>query len=509
MTPAATFNYLQFIDSDFILLPAHLEIEHILLPLLRKSGRLAIIQNSQQAIIGCLDSFGIARAYQQGLSKSTLLGDLELIQPLLLQATIDFHTVFEHWSADINRPIIIQAENGNILGHVRASVLVQGMMPQILYQEAEISRLTLELSRRDEYLGIVSHDLRAPLAVIQLAVDFLQIDEHAQSMNVQAQSFIERIKRNSNSAQFLVNGLLESVRTHGGLKLNFDQVILSSIVDDVVQSINLVAHQKKQTIVAKHLEEIKVYLDIGRIRQVLENLLMNAVKYSPLNAQINAQTSLVERDGNFYAVLQVTNPGARISPEEGRRLFTPFVQGNNAEPLADGVGLGLSIVQKVIELHEGMIEVGGDNPDEVCLQVFLPNATSVLSSHKDKLPCSANSVLVVDDDEGICEFTETGLTAAGFQVFTASDGARAFSIFQRHRPSLVISDIRMNRVDGFELLAKIRESSPQTPVILCSGFYAGLEKDLSHSALKPDMFVDKPFRLSELVINVKRLLGDV
>jgi CheY-like chemotaxis protein len=341
-----------------------------------------------------------------------------------------------------------------------------------------------------------------------LAVDYIQLPEHFQTMSHQVQSFVERIKRNSDNAQFLVRGLLESIRSQGGLQLSFDQVVFSGLVDDAVKSLNIVAQQKQQTISARHIDEIKVYLDTGRMRQVLENLIMNAIKYSSAKSHITVQTLLAERDGVTYAVFKLTNPGKSISASEGKKLFAPFVQGQNADAMKDGVGLGLSIVHKVVELHEGFIEVGSDNPNEVCFQVFLPNATSVLGTHRDQIIPSGQSVLVVDDDEEIREFAEAGLTAAGFHVFTADNGARAYSIFQRHKPQLIISDIRMNRVDGFELLAKVRESSPDTPVILFSGFYAGLERDMKHTNLKPDLFMDKPFRMSELVANVKRLLGE-
>ncbi len=509
MDTAAHLDLHQIIDTDFVLLPAEAELDQALTPLLRKPGRLGVVQNDAGKILGCLDSYAIAKALAQGEARTQLLRNLHLIQPVLADDAMTTDKLLQYFGEDAYRPVIVLGAGQTIVGHMTAVQLLKWLAPQLLGGFGEVAGLQQELARRDEYLGIVAHDLRAPLSVIQLATDFLQLPEHLQTMSDQVQSFIERIKRNSDSAQFLVRGLLESVTTQGGLQLAFDQVVFSSIIDEAVKSLNLVAYQKGQAIVARHVDEIKVYLDTGRIRQVIENLMMNAIKYSPKDCQITAQTLLEERQGVTYAVFKLSNPGQSISAEEGRRLFEPFVQGSNAEPRKDGVGLGLSIVQKVVELHEGFIEVGSENPNEVCFRVFLPNATSVLGTHRDQIIPAGQSILLVDDDEEIREFAEAGLTAAGFHVFTADNGARAFSIFQRHKPQIIISDIRMNRVDGFELLAKVRESSPQTPVILCSGFYAGLEKDLKHSHLKPDLFVDKPFRMSELVGSVRRLLGEI
>ncbi len=499
----------QIIDTDFVLFPPDIELEQAIAPILRKPGRLGIVQRAQGEIVGCLDSFSIAKALANAVARSLTLDQLPLIKPITTDVSVTSAALLQYFAEDFFRPVIVMGNGTSIIGHLTSVQMLKWLSPLQRQRSEQIAGLELELARRDEYLGIVAHDLRAPLSVIQLAVDFMQLPEHLQTMSEQVQSFIERIKRNSDSAQFLVRGLLDSVRSQGGLQLAFDQVILSAIVDDAVKSLNLVASQKAQVIVAKHVDEIKVYLDTGRIRQVIENLMMNAIKYSSANCQIDVQTYLEDREGQSFAVIKLSNPGQSISPEEGRRLFEPFVQGSNAEALRDGVGLGLSIVHKVVELHEGFIEVGSDRMDEVCFKVFLPNATSVLGTHRDQIIPSGQTVLVVDDDEGIREFAEVGLTEAGFHVFTAENGARAYSIFQRHKPALVISDIRMNRVDGFELLAKIREISPNTPVILCSGFYAGLEKDLKHSHLKPDLFVDKPFRMKELVSHVQRLIGDV
>lgn len=508
MEAKSPLDVLQILDTDFVLLPDEVLFEKALAPLLRRPGRLGIVQNDQGAILGCLDSHVIAKVLMEDGARSQPLGKIKLQQPMLTDTSVTAEQLIQYFNEDIYRPVIVRGEAGSIVGHLTSVQLLKWLMPQERSVAEQVNALQQELARRDEYLGIVAHDLRAPLSVIQLAVDYIQLPEHFQTMSTQVQSFVERIKRNSDNAQFLVRGLLESIRSQGGLQLAFDQVIFSALVDDAVKSLNLVAHQKQQTIVAKHIDEIKVYLDTGRMRQVLENLIMNAIKYSAVKSQIMVQTLLTERDGVTYAVFKLTNPGKSISAADGKKLFAPFVQGQNAEALKDGVGLGLSIVHKVVELHEGFIEVGSDNPNEVCFQVFLPNATSVLGTHRDQIIPSGQSILVVDDDEEIREFAEAGLTAAGFHVFTADNGARAYSIFQRHKPQLIISDIRMNRVDGFELLAKVRESSPNTPVILFSGFYAGLERDLKHTSLKPDLFLDKPFRMSELVAQVKRLLGE-
>jgi two-component system CheB/CheR fusion protein len=508
MEAKSPLDVLQILDTDFVLLPDEVLFEKALGPLLRKPGRLGIVQNHQGEILGCLDNYGIAKALLEEGARTQPLGKIKLLAPMLTDTAVTAEQLIQYFNEDIFRPVIVRGEAGSIVGHLTSVQLLKWLMPQERSVAEQVAALRQELERRDEYLGIVAHDLRAPLSVIQLAVDYIQLPEHFQTMSHQVQSFVERIKRNSDNAQFLVRGLLESIRSQGGLQLSFDQVVFSGLVDDAVKSLNIVAQQKQQTISARHIDEIKVYLDTGRMRQVLENLIMNAIKYSSAKSHITVQTLLAEREGVTYAVFKLTNPGKSISASEGKKLFAPFVQGQNADAMKDGVGLGLSIVHKVVELHEGFIEVGSDNPNEVCFQVFLPNATSVLGTHRDQIVPSGQAVLVVDDDEEIREFAEAGLTAAGFHVFTADNGARAYSIFQRHKPLLIISDIRMNRVDGFELLAKVRESSPDTPVILFSGFYAGLERDMKHTNLKPDLFMDKPFRMSELVANVKRLLGE-
>ncbi|MCX6128732.1 MAG: hybrid sensor histidine kinase/response regulator [Proteobacteria bacterium] len=496
------------LDTNYVCLSAQLDLGEAMHRVLQKPGRLGFVIDSSQRILGCLDAYAIAQAFQAGLSPKTPLFELGLVKVRQVSDSCDTASILKNITENYSDPVLVLDQEAKILGYISTSLLMHALLLQRQEQHTEISQLTLDLARRDEFLGIVSHDLRAPLSVIQLAVEYLQTVEHIETLSAQALSFIERIKRNSDSAQFLVNGLLESFRKGHGLRLNFDQVLLGSIVDDAVQSISLIARQKSQTIITEHLDELLVSIDVGRMRQVIENLLMNAVKYSPIQCQIKAQTRREEKDGEIFAVFRLSNPGMRISPEEGRRLFSPFVRGRNAEPLVDGVGLGLSIVQKFVDLHDGFIEVGGDNAAEVCFEVFLPHADSVHNGQKHASSAKAPTILLVDDEEEILAFMEAGLSNAGFQVILAKDGAEGYSLFKRHKPDLVFSDIRMNHLDGFELLAKIRGSHRNTPVILCSGFYAELDRDLQRSPLKPELFIQKPFRLGKLIKQIHQILAE-
>jgi signal transduction histidine kinase len=500
------FDINPVIDTDFILLHHDVSLGDAMPAVLRRPGRLGVVQDTQQKILGCIDAYVIARALQRGQGAATPLTTITLANPALIGVTETLSGLLDLFLKDLYRPVLVKSGDGALLGHVPPARLLQWISPRQLEVLQNVSDLKSDLERRDEYLEIVSHDLRAPLSVIQLATDYLQLPEQEQGMTEQVRSFIERIRRNCTNAQSLVTGLLDTVRASGGLQLNYDQVVLSGVINDLVKSLSIVAEKRGLKIVARHVDEIKIYLDVERIRQVFENVIMNAIKYAPQGASIGVRTQLQEHEGQTYALFQVTNPGNRITLEEGRRLLDPFVQGANQGATKDGVGLGLSIVKKIVELHEGIIEFGGDKEHEVSFKVLLPNATSVLSLHKGQGRRTQRSVLVVDDDPEIRDFTEAVLAAAGFEVLTAEDGARAFSLFQRHKPDLVMSDIRMNKVDGFELLAKVREVNSNVPFILCSGYYLGLEKDLQHSNLKPDLFIDKPFKITELVRDIEAVL---
>jgi PAS domain S-box-containing protein len=324
------------------------------------------------------------------------------------------------------------------------------------------ARLFRDLERanriKDEFLATLSHELRTPLNAV---LGWTRILQRGSISPDRVGTILETIERNASAQMQLVEELLDlSAMAAGGLRLSVTRVDLRDIVGGAIETIRPAADAKSLTLrlsIADGVGEIAG--DPARLRQVLWNLLANAVKFTPARGDID----LTVADGPTDVEIAVRDTGPGISREFLPHVFEPFRQGESSSTrVAGGLGLGLAIVRHIVEAHGGTVTAHSDG--EGCGSVFtvrLPSGRGAAAVEpRFAATLRGRRVLAVDDDESTQELVATMLVMYGVSVRTAGRAAQAMQILGEWRPDVLLADIAMPGEDGYTLLRRIRSLPP-------------------------------------------------
>jgi signal transduction histidine kinase len=320
-------------------------------------------------------------------------------------------------------------------------------------------RLVQQLQERDrlkdEFLAMLSHELRNPLGAIVTAVRLLELlgtpDERATRAR-------EVIARQSLQLARMVDDLLEVSRvTAGQVSLLPGPVIVRDVLERAVETLRAAGRLPSHRVVVR-ADESMVEADDTRLEQILTNLLVNAVKYTDPGGEIVAEVEGMADE----VVIQVKDTGIGISPELLPRVFDVFVQGRQTLDRAEGgLGLGLALVRKLVELHGGTVLALSDGPGTgSTFVVRLPRLEGARppasEAHAPLPPVQSLRVLIVEDDEDGREMMRSLLTLRGHEVIEASTGLEAIEIAHRKSPHLALVDLGLPGIDGFEVGRRLR-----------------------------------------------------
>jgi len=359
---------------------------------------------------------------------------------------------------------------------------------------AEIDR------RKDEFLAMLSHELRAPLAPIVSAVQILHLQEDEGLVQRQACMIIER---QVGQLKHLVDDLLEVSRiTTGKMHLRTAPVVLNTIVELGVEAVTpLVDWRHHQLTVAVPAELLHVKGDAARLEQVVVNLLTNAAKYTDEGGHIWMD---LEREGDT-AVMRVRDNGIGISADLLPRVFDLFTQGGRSLDRAQGgLGIGLSLVRSLVEIHGGTVTASSEPGGGSEFVVRLPLSLAVPALPARPLARIAGDagcrVLVVDDSVDTTHSLALLLSAAGHCVRTANDGLAALAAIAGEAPDAVLMDIGLPGIDGYEVARRIRQQPGADRMVLVAMTGYGQERDrqLAREA-GFDHHLVKPADLDELL----------
>ncbi|RIL01327.1 MAG: hypothetical protein DCC71_18125 [Proteobacteria bacterium] len=313
--------------------------------------------------------------------------------------------------------------------------------------------------RKDEFLATLAHELRNPLAPIRNAAQFLKLQPAADPKVRIASDMVERQVEHMSR---LIDDLLDVSRiTQGKLQLRRERVHLAEVVQNALDATRPHVERAGHKLgVSLPSESIELYADRVRLAQVLANLLDNACKYTEPGGRI---WLTAERRGDD-AVVSVRDTGIGIAAEHLAELFEMFTQvGPAAERSGGGLGIGLALVRGLVELHGGAIEARSAGPGRgsefvVTLPLIAPPASA---TEADAPPRAAargpqRSILVVDDNRDSAESMAMMLELGGHRVRTAHAGADALEAARAGRPDLVILDLGMPQMDGYEVCRRLR-----------------------------------------------------
>ncbi len=325
--------------------------------------------------------------------------------------------------------------------------------------------------RKTRFVATMAHELRNPLAPIRHAVDLLmQTDDLAPT----AASARDIIDRQSRHLARLVDDLLDMSRiTNDRLRLQCERVLLSALVDQAYEAVaEQVAGREQSITVELPAQPVRLNADAARLVQVLVNLLDNASKYSPEGARIELSA---ERDGD-EAVVRVSDSGIGIDAADLPRLFEMFAQvGEDTGADSGGLGIGLALTRRLVELHGGTIGATSDGAGKgSTLTVRLPALAEEKTSGEPAAAAPGarasgaavgtaadaagkGGILIADDNDDVVQSLAMLLELRGYDVDIAHDGLQALAAVERERPDTVILDIGMPGLDGHAACRRIRQ----------------------------------------------------
>ncbi len=353
----------------------------------------------------------------------------------------------------------------------------------------ENDRLYQELRQvdrhKDEFLAMLAHELRNPLAPIRNSLHLIRLSPNPLPPELQENWAI--IDRQVNYLVRLVDDLLDVSRiSQGKIQLQMENLDLATVVDRALESSRPLIHAREHTInVSVAKEPLAIEADPVRLVQVLANLLNNAAKYTPEKGRIDLS---VEREGD-QAVVKVRDTGVGISPEILPRLFDLFTQSKRSLDRSEGgLGIGLTLVRHITEMHGGTVEASSAGPGlGSSFTLRLPIASnSSPRAPKAVLPALTKAlravrVLVVDDNQDSVATLSRLLHVMGNQAMTAHDGARALELAAKFRPDVILLDIGLPGMDGYEVARRIRSLPGLESTVLVALTGYGSTEDRQHS----------------------------
>jgi PAS domain S-box-containing protein len=382
----------------------------------------------------------------------------------------------------------------------------QELRRQIAAQQTARAAAEEALRVKDDFLAMLGHELRNPLAPILMAVDLMKLRGAG---NLERERAI--IERQAKHLVALVSDLLDISRiARGKLEIRRDPVDIGAIISEAVEMASPLVQQRRHAItVAIPPARLVVTGDAQRLSQVFANLLTNAAKYTEPGGAISVRAELDGQD----VIVRVRDTGIGMDQEMIASMFEPFVQATQTiERSRGGLGLGLTIVRSILRLHGGSISAsspGRDQGSEFAIRLPLVEAEATVD-RTDASPPPGVRVLVVDDNEDGAILLSEALAAAGYQARFALDGLTALELAEEFIPDIAILDIGLPVVDGYELARRFARHPrlSRTRLVAVTGY--GQPEDRQRSAKAGfAAHLVKPVDLSQLHAILEAVHGRV
>ena len=355
--------------------------------------------------------------------------------------------------------------------------------------------------RKDEFLATLAHELRNPLAPIRTSMSVLR--RLAPAANVAR--IVDVVERQVVHLTRLVDDLLDVARiSTGKVELQARRTTVRSVVTHALEISGSAVQDKAHRLkVTQPDGEFVLHADHARVVQSVANLLVNAAKFTPEHGEIELDAEVHGDTVRF----RVKDNGRGLQEQSKGQIFDLFAQAPVPGELASGLGIGLNLAKRFAEMHGGTISVSSDGPDRgsefvLSLPVVVvgpaettaPAPTAAAPHH----PAHARKILVVDDNVDAADSLEALLSIEGFTVAVAYDGEAALAAVRNDPPVIVLMDIGMPRMDGYEAARRIREETAGIRLIALTGWGQDLDRRKAEAAGFNAHFV-KPVDLEQLL----------
>jgi two-component system CheB/CheR fusion protein len=398
----------------------------------------------------------------------------------------------EYWSHPIER-------DGDVIGAVVTFL-------DITERRRAEEEVQEGVRRREQFLAMLSHELRNPLAAILSATRLIEGAVVADTVRQEAGLVVERQAKHMAR---LLDDLLDVARiTRGRIALRNERIDLRDTTRSAIEALGpFLAEHDTHLEVDIPDEPIPVIGDPARLQQIQANLLSNASKYSPRGGQIRMK--LARLDG--HAMIRVADEGQGIEPEMLPRIFDLFVQGDRSLARSEGgLGIGLTLLRSLVELHNGHVEAHSEGRDKgTVFTVWLPLASTVSAragGADGRSTEAVRTVVLVEDQADARRMMQLLLESRGVNVFTAENGMEGAALIERVQPDLALVDLGLPIMSGFELARQIREKGDSTTrLVALSGYgqdadiQAALDAGFDEHVTKPP----DPERLEQLLVGAR------
>lgn len=401
---------------------------------------------------------------------------------------------------------------------------------QLRCTNEQLAQANLHLVRatqlKDEFLANMSHELRTPLNAILGMTEGLQEQIFGEITERQSKA-LKTIEHSGFHLLELINDILDVARIEAGqMELDCTPTAVAPLCQSSLTFVRQQALTKQIRLDIKlPLNLPALLVDERRIRQVLINLLNNAVKFTPEGGHVTLEvTSLNALEEALakpsFLRIAVIDTGIGIAPEHSNQLFQPFIQIDSAlNRKYQGTGLGLALVKRIVELHGGQVGLTSEEGAGSCFTIDLPCVAAPLTAtaslalpqpsgepHQPE-PDNAPLILIVEDNETNIMMVSSYLQAKGYRALLANNGQQAISLAQAHRPDLILMDIQMPDMDGLEAIQHLRRDPclVSVPIIALTALAMTGDRERCLTAGAND-YVTKPIKLKQLTELLATLL---
>jgi two-component system CheB/CheR fusion protein len=383
-----------------------------------------------------------------------------------------------------------------------ATVGVIAIFRDVTEQVCAKAKIDDEVRRRDQFLAMLSHELRNPLGAVVSATAMLKATDATNHAHART---IDVLERQSRQMARLLDDLLDASRvTQNKIELRRRVIDLRAVAADAVDAVRQQAQERGHQLTVDLADTpLWVHGDATRLQQIQINLLSNAIKYTPRGGQV---TLTVAPDGDGAACIRVSDTGAGIPSQMLDSVFDLFVQARHTLDHSDGgLGVGLTLVRALVEMHGGTVAAHSDGDGKGSeFVVTLPTAPAPVDAPTRVGPPSptipaGTTIVVVEDNADSLEMLCSMLTLAGATCHSAGDGRSALALVDKVAPDVVILDVGLPHLDGLEVARRIRSNPRHAGLRLIALTGYGLAADRAATAKAGfDYHLVKPVQPADL-----------
>ncbi|MBU2950935.1 response regulator [Tamlana agarivorans] len=435
------------------------------------------------------------------------------------------------WSYLLFTALVASVLIGVIVYFVKLELLKQ----RLNYEKIDKERMETVNDGKFKYFTNLSHEFRTPLTLIVAPLERLI----EQNKDASSAKYFEIMKKNTNRLLSLVDQLITFRQAENGVvKLKLSKTTLEAFMDPIKEAFETYAIEKDINFVAKIESNAseEVIVDIEKKERIIFNLLSNSFKNTPEDGTISVELKTVLVNEKKWMSINVIDNGKGIAPEKLDNIFERFYQLGNENNKVSGGGIGLAFCKTLVDLLEGTIHVKSTPNVETCFSVLIPLTDSkdldpeilidnAQSFVKDFLPVISESnnvkknnvaikdadkrtILVVENETDVQTFLTVSLSDT-YNIILANNGVEGLELLKKSEPDLIISDVMMPEMDGFEFCERVKSDTEicQIPVLMLTAL--GNDQDLIKGLeFGADAYISKPFTLKHLELRIEKLISN-